>query len=68
MSSQTQPYKQLAQGQRYQLQGLLSKCFSQRQMAEEIGVHHTTVSRAHRKTSTGWGFGGRDIISCNVSR
>ena len=24
--------------------------------------------RAHRKTSTGWGFGGRDMISCNVSR
>ena len=24
--------------------------------------------RAHRKTSTGWGFGGRDIITCNVSR
>ena len=23
---------------------------------------------AHRKTSTGWGFGGRDMISCNVSR
>ena len=22
----------------------------------------------HRKTSTGWGFGGRDMISCNVSR
>ena len=21
-----------------------------------------------RKTSTGWGFGGRDMISCNVSR
>ena len=39
MSSQTQPYKQLAQGQRYQLVALLSKGFSQRQMAEEIGGH-----------------------------
>ena len=26
------------------------------------------VLREPRKTSTGWGFGGRDMISCNVSR
>ena len=25
-------------------------------------------SRVPRKTSTGWGFGGRDMITCNVSR
>ena len=26
-----------------------------------------TSYKAHRKTSMGWGFGGRDIITCNVS-
>ena len=56
MSSQTQPYKQLAQGQRYQLAALLSKGFSQRQMAEAIGVHHTTVSREIRRNSMPDGY------------
>ena len=57
MSTQTkQPYKQLAQDQRYQLAALLSKGFSRRQIAEVIGVHHTTVSREIRRNSMPDGY------------
>lgn len=45
MSTQTKHYEQLTQGKRYQLQALLKTGLSLQVMADNLGVHKSTVSR-----------------------
>lgn len=52
MSKQSRQYQQLTQGQRYQLQALYTKGFSQREIAEVIGVHYSSVSRELSRNKT----------------
>lgn len=52
MKSQHKHYRQLTQGQRYQIQALHRKGFSQRSMAEDIGVHHSSISRELKRNSS----------------
>ena len=42
----------------------------QKRLVAPIGgkIEAPIDDRAPRKTSTGWGVGGREMISCNVSR
>ena len=51
MSSQNKHYQQLTQGQRYQLYALKKKGFSQKVIAEELGVHRSTISRELNRNS-----------------
>lgn len=52
MKSQHKHYRQLTQGQRYQIQALHRKGFSQRSIAEAIGVHPSSISRELRRNSS----------------
>jgi transposase, IS30 family len=52
MKSQHKHYRQLTQGQRYQIQALHRKGFSQRSIAEAIGVHHSSISRELKRNSS----------------
>ncbi|MFT8259009.1 MAG: helix-turn-helix domain-containing protein [Candidatus Symbiodolus clandestinus] len=45
MPKRNQHYRPLTQGQRYQIQALHDNGFSQRKVADNIGVNHSTVSR-----------------------
>lgn len=56
MKTQTKHYKQLTQGQRYQLQALLKNRLSQQVMADTLGVHKSTVSRELRRNSDPGGY------------
>ena len=51
MSTQTKRYKQLTQGQRYQLQALLENGLSQQAIADSLGVHKSTVNRELNRNS-----------------
>ena len=51
MSTQTKHYEQLTQGKRYQLQALLKTGLSLQAMADNLGVHKSTVSRELRRNS-----------------
>ncbi|MEW9809749.1 MAG: helix-turn-helix domain-containing protein [Candidatus Symbiodolus clandestinus] len=41
MLKRNQHYQPLTEGQRYQIQALYCKSFSQREIANDIKVHHT---------------------------
>ena len=56
MSTQNKRYQQLTQGQRYQLQALHRKGFSQRDIAIDIGIHHSTVSREFKRNISGGSY------------
>lgn len=45
----TTPYRQLTQGQRYQIEVLLSAKMSQVSIAKQVGVHPSTISRELRR-------------------
>ncbi|SIO40922.1 IS30 family transposase [Nitrosomonas cryotolerans] len=49
-------YKQLAREQRYQISGLKKAGLSQSQIADEVGVHKSTISREFRRNKgrRGW--------------
>lgn len=49
-------YRQLTQAQRYQISALLTVGRSQRQIAETLGCHNTTISREIRRNSGGAGY------------
>jgi len=51
MSNQAKHYKQLTQGQRYQLQALLKNSLTQQAMADTLGVHKSTISRELSRNS-----------------
>ncbi len=56
MSTQTKHYKQLTQGQRYQLQALLDNGQSQQAIADTLGVNKSTVSRELNRNSEPDGY------------
>ena len=49
-------YQQLTQEQRYQIYALQKAHFNQTQIAAEIGVHKSTVSREVRRNRGGRGY------------
>lgn len=49
-------YQQLTQGQRYQIYALLKTGHSQKQIADTIGVHRSSISRKVRRN---WGKRGK---------
>jgi transposase, IS30 family len=53
MNTQNKQYQQLTQSQRYPLQALHSKGFSQREIALDIEIHHSTVSRELKRNTCG---------------
>ena len=48
----TTPYRQLTQGQRYQIEGGLAAGKSQASIAKQLGVHPATISREVRRNSS----------------
>ena len=48
----TTPYRQLTQGQRYQIEGGLAAGESQTSIAKQLGVHPATISREVRRNSS----------------
>ena len=56
MSTQTKHYEQLTQGKRYQLQALLKTGLSLQAMADNLGVHKSTVSRELGRNSSPDGY------------
>src|SRR3546814_15594965 len=48
----TTHYRQLTQGQRYQIEAGLSAAESQASLAKRVGVHPSTISREVRRKST----------------
>ncbi len=56
MKKQTKHYQQLTQGKRYQLYALLKKGFSQTEIAHDIGVNKSTVSRELSRNSKVAGY------------
>lgn len=48
----TTHYRQLTQGQRYQIEAGLSAAESQASIAKRVGVHPSTISREVRRNST----------------
>ena len=56
MNTQTKHYKQLTQGQRYQLQALLENGLSQQAIADSLGVDKSTVSRELTRNSRPDGY------------
>ena len=51
MNDQTKHYQQLTHGRRYQIQALLDKGFSKAEVARDIGVHRSTISREISRNS-----------------
>ena len=51
-----QYYSQLTSEQRYQIYALLKKNHTQRDIADIIGVHKSTISREIRRNSGGRGY------------
>jgi len=49
-------YRQLTQAQRYQISALLTVGRSQRQIADTLGCHNTTVNREIRRNSDAMGY------------
>jgi IS30 family transposase len=47
----TTPYRQLTQGQRYQIEAGLRAKQSQASIAKQVGVHPSTISREVRRNS-----------------
>lgn len=58
-------YRQLTMGQRYQIDALKKEGLSQRAIAKNIGVHHSTISREFKRNSHE--DGGYDPLSASVS-
>jgi IS30 family transposase len=56
MNNQNKQYQQLTQEPRYQISALRKAGMSLRSIAQEIGVHFSTVSRELRRNSTDAGY------------
>ncbi|MCL6272358.1 helix-turn-helix domain-containing protein, partial [Sansalvadorimonas sp. 2012CJ34-2] len=56
MSSQTRQYKQLTQGQRYQIEALLGKGHTQKEVALSIGISEGALSREIQRNSGESGY------------
>ena len=51
MSTQTRRYKQLTQGQRYQIEALLEKGHFQNEIAEVTGISESALSRELKRNT-----------------
>jgi IS30 family transposase len=61
-------YKQLTQGQRYQIYALLKTAHSQSEIAEVIGVHRSTISREVKRNRGERGYRPQQAHRMAVSR
>lgn len=61
-------YKQLTQGQRYQIYALLKTAHSQSEIAKVIGVHRSTISRELKRNSGKRGYRPQQAQRLAVSR
>ena len=68
MSTQTRQYKQLTQGQRYQIEALLGKDHSQKEIAEAIGISESTLSRELHRNTTDNGYNAELAHSLAIHR
>lgn len=68
MNSQTRQYKQLTQGQRYQIEVLLRKDLFQKDIAEAVGISEGTLSRELQRNSTDNGYSAETAHSVAIQR
>ncbi|MDP0561880.1 MAG: hypothetical protein QS721_05945 [Candidatus Endonucleobacter sp. (ex Gigantidas childressi)] len=57
MSTQTRQYKQLTQGQRYQIEALLRTDYMQKEVAVSIGISESALSRELSCNASDDGYG-----------
>ncbi|MGB0360273.1 MAG: transposase, partial [Endozoicomonas sp.] len=68
MSTQTRQYKQLTQGQRYQIEVLLGKSHSQKEIAEAVGISESALSRELQRNTTHNGYCAERAHSLAIQR
>lgn len=68
MHKQTRRYKQLVEGQRYQIQALKEKGFMQKEIAEAVGVTKGALSRELRRNSGESGYCAKTAHSLAIGR
>ena len=68
MSTQTGQYKQLTQGQRYQIEALLKKGHFQYEIAETISVSKSALSRELQRNNTDGGYCAETAHNLAVQR
>ncbi len=56
MNKQTQQYKQLTQGQRYQIEALLGTTLMQKEIAARVGISESALSRELRRNASCDGY------------
>ena len=56
MSTQTRQYKQLTQGQRYQIEALLEKSHFQNEIAAVVGISESALSRELKRNTGDNGY------------
>ncbi|MDP0563324.1 MAG: helix-turn-helix domain-containing protein [Candidatus Endonucleobacter sp. (ex Gigantidas childressi)] len=57
MSTQTRQYKQLTQGQRYQIEALLRTDYMQKEIAVSVGISESALSRELSRNANDDGYG-----------
>ncbi|MDP0560923.1 MAG: IS30 family transposase [Candidatus Endonucleobacter sp. (ex Gigantidas childressi)] len=57
MSTQTRQYKQLTQGQRYQIEALLGTDYMQKEIAVSVGISESALSRELSRNTSDDGYG-----------
>ena len=62
MSKQTRQYKQLTQGQRYQIEALLGKGHFQKEIAETVGISKSALSRELNRNTREGGYCGQPTL------
>ena len=68
MSTQTRQYKQLTQGQRYQIEVLLEKGHVQREIAVAVGISESALSRELQRNTTPNGYNAEMAHSLAIQR
>ncbi|KEQ18428.1 IS30 family transposase [Endozoicomonas numazuensis] len=68
MNTQTKLYKQLTQGQRYQIEALLGTGLTQKEIAERIGTSAGTLSRELQRNTDGNGYCAETAHSMAIHR
>ena len=68
MSTQTRQYKQLTQGQRYQIEVLLEKGHFQNEIAVTVGISESALSRELQRNTTDSGYCAETAHSLAIQR
>ena len=68
MNTQTKLYKQLTQGQRYQIEALLGTGLTQKEIAERIGTSEGTLSRELQRNTDSDGYCAEAAHSMAIQR